>query len=95
MLTIVHEKSQMLSIARASGRPHSYGFMNDSGTELNDALCQRVYDEWFVSEAWKSTHVGTDEVEAPYSARNLTVQLVHFLDRALTARTRNNSELCP
>lgn len=87
LLTIVHEASLMLQLAREQNIMTSYGFPAQQETPAAyAAVIQRIHDEWFVQEGFKRVPTGDLERLAQHTAAGMTARLAAILDQAVVSR---------
>ena len=87
LLTIVHDSSLMLELAREHGATASYGFSDSwQKPEELEPLVGRIHAEWFAGAAHRTLPAGsaTGSVEN-HSAAAMTRRLAGIFDQALAA----------
>jgi hypothetical protein len=86
LLTIVHQHSLMLKLAREQGIATTYGFT----TETNDldSIVGSIHAGWFVSEGYHVTPSGDLRLLAAHTAAGMTRRLAAVFDHAISLPRR-------
>lgn len=80
LLTIAHQDSLMLSLVRAQGFPCCYGF--DHRTPPEDAVAERIRQEWFAGERMRFLPPGDPVALAPHTADAMAGRLAEIFAAA-------------
>jgi len=86
-ITITHQESLMLELTRQQGFTSSYGFTEKANAESSDqAIIDKIYEEWFINEGYKTLPKGNRAALEPYSANNMTHQLTDIFEKVIASQ---------
>lgn len=86
LLTIVHENSLMLELARGQNLPATYGFPSGDDPDDIEKLVTQIHDEWFVAEGFRQKPNGDLAKLAEHTATGMSQRLAAIFDTAATPK---------
>jgi hypothetical protein len=86
LLTIVHEESIMLGLARSQGFACCYGFDHREALQPDDPLVAQICSEWFEGPGLKHLPPGDTSALLPHTAAGMSKRLATIFDQAVSPR---------
>lgn len=86
LLTIVHQESLMLALAKTQGLACSYGFDHAITEAEKETLCEAIRVEWFEREGWRRPPSWNASAMADHTAEGMTARLAAVFEQAAARR---------
>ena len=80
VITVAHDQSAMITLARGQRIINTYGF--NEQTDI-DTLSEKIWEEWFANGGCQRLHIGDPSLLAAHTAEKMTAALVSVFNDSL------------
>jgi hypothetical protein len=80
VITVAHDQSAMIHLARGQKIVNTYGFNEQTDIEI---LAEKIWDEWFSQGGCRRLHSGAPELLVAHTAEKMTADLAEVFNSSL------------